>query len=439
MLVQEPPGTPVSLFPHPITVVKSFTLIGPDSPYSTAFSSLDHEAPLVFVSPSDDEQCPGCCKSFSAFSRNHNHPLSPAAASLVANKTVVFRIKDLAFCTPDIRATSGVEVLYLALVAGGAKAIIMVDYSKEPGELANLAGTFSYSGDRLAARGSSVPFGTVGSEAGERLIKAMKLYSSQKNHSSSAPASSSSSNVHITFLYDENAFLHFYKTYIDVPFKFVSFLTVALILHRCYCLGLRRSSSSGLPLLTSRNLVVIMAIPVAVAIITMVSFNGLACFDEESKGSIFFIAGTMLPFSNLSSSFLVARFWVSRNTGTTSVVADDPARTQPVMTLLVIVVGIICDITAAAVSIFLGRQKLASVGFFIALGYLLSSFYFFNSGIQHLRSLSTSSKPLKAMAFYLILVGAFTFMIILSTVSVGAGMFKESVGAYFATSLFFCK
>ena len=237
-----------------------------------------------------------------------------------------------------------------------------------------------------------------------------------QNSPSSTSSSNNNGDVHVTFTFDDNAYFQAYK-YFNIPFKFVSILTVALILHRCYNLGLRRSSSTGLPLFTStRNLVVIMALPVAVAIMTMISVNGIWVLEPGSQGWVMFSAGIMLPCLNLSSSILIGRFWHSRKHGATSVVADDLAKTQPVRTLLTVFVGLAADVFFTAYAIFSdsGVRPISIVSILLALGYIFTTAYFFYSGIQVLRSLSSSNKPLKAMAIYLIMVAGFTLMIIAS-------------------------
>jgi len=271
--------------------------------------------------------------------------------------------------------------------------------------MSNVVGSFTKLSDKRRAQDSQVPFVAVGFHTGEKLIKAVQ---------NSSPSSNNS--VHVKFKYDENPYLHAYKTYFEVPFKFISILTVAIIFHRCYCLGLRRSSSTGLPILSStKNLVVLMVFPVAVAIMTMVSFNGMIFLDEGSKGWIFYAAGTMLPASNLSSSILVGRFWRSRTSG----VADDPAKTRPVTTLLIIAAGLILDLCFSTFTIFSDqnvRPLISRLSFFVVLGYVLTMGYFFHAGFQVFRSLSFSGRRHNGMAFYLLVVAVFTLIIFTSFV-----------------------
>jgi len=195
-----------------------------------------------------------------------------------------------------------------------------------------------------------------------------------------------------------------------------------------------------------------MALPVAAAIVTMASLNGMTSLDEGSKGWIFFSAGLIFPFLNLSSSVIVARFWSSRRahltaneeeSGTPSGVAEDPAKTQPVKTLLIVAVGLAADICFSTFLIFSEgsrseRLLIRIFAFLLAIGYIFTTAYFFRSGIQVLRSLSSSNKPLKTMATYLLMVAGFTLMIIVSFVIVGTSVNFASVGGYFlSTALFY--
>jgi len=263
---------------------------------------------------------------------------------------------------------------------------------------------------------------------------------------SSASSSSSSSHVHVVFKYDANPFLEVYLRYVELPFKVISFFTFALIILRCHNLGIRRSSSSGLPLLTStRNLVVLMALPVAVSILTMVSLNGLTHLGEGSTLWVTFSAGLMWPCLNVSSSVVVARFWSSRRahlaanqSGTPGGrFSEDPAKTQPITTLLIVFIGLSADIFLSTLIVFssesylINRLVLRTFAGLLAIGGILTTAYFFRSGIQVLRSLSSSNKPLKTMAVYMLMVAGFTLMIIVSFVMVGSGVYLASVEGHF--------
>ena len=283
----------------------------------------------------------------------------------------------------------------------------------------------------------------------------MKLVQAVKN-ATSAPASS---RVHTVFTFDENEYLQAYHSYLAVPSKFVSFLTFAIILNRCRTLGLRFDPSTNLPLLTStRNLIVFMAVPVAGAIMLMISTNGLIFLDEGSRGWVVLTAGCLLPSLNLSSSLLVARFWSSRLASLADqesgapipVVATDPAKTQPVKTLLIVAFGLVGDIVFSTFTIFpeLSNQSInmfmAVSAFLLALGYLLTTGYFFFSGIQVLRSLSSSNKSrktmaLKTMAIYLLMDAGFTLMIIASFISAGTRAYLASVEGFFFGAFLTCK
>jgi len=123
-------GVPSSLFPSPITVVKAFNTVGQNTYYDEEFSSFDHNAPLVFLDPSDSQACPDCCKSFS---HSFSVPLSPLAASLVVNRTVLLRNTDLEKCSPTIGFVQGFERMFVTLEAAGARAVIKVTTAVVPG------------------------------------------------------------------------------------------------------------------------------------------------------------------------------------------------------------------------------------------------------------------------------------------------------------------
>ena len=128
MLVHTTSGAP--LFPSPITSIHAFSSIGCNKFYEIEFSSFDQEAPLVLIVPKDTQSCPDCCNIFSPSS---SLPLSSAVVSLVANKTVLMKSQDLEACSPSINFITGYETVHIALVAAGAKAVIMVDHPVVPG------------------------------------------------------------------------------------------------------------------------------------------------------------------------------------------------------------------------------------------------------------------------------------------------------------------
>ena len=134
MVIQTALGTPHSLFPDPFTSVKSSTNIGPDSPYKIPFSSFDHDAPLLFLDPSDVRACPGCCEAFSS-SSSALSPLSLSASSSfsVVNRTVLLTMAALEACSPTINFLTGHECMHVALERKGARAVVIVDDSIEPG------------------------------------------------------------------------------------------------------------------------------------------------------------------------------------------------------------------------------------------------------------------------------------------------------------------
>ena len=434
-MVVLPPSNP-SLFPAALVATKGFSNIGPDSHYQHEFSTLALSAPLIFLDPTNSSSCPSCCESFSPFALSL--PLSPSVS--VANRTVVVRVSDLEHCRPTTNIVTGFARLHTVLAAAGAVAVIAVDESIEPGWMANIEGGGSKQ-DRRVARASPVPLVSVGAETGGRLIA----------------ASSASSQVHVTFTYDENPFQEFYHSYYELPFKLISFLTFASIISRCKHLGVRFSpspllSNLPLPILTStKNIIVILALPVAAVIAIMISLNGASYFDENSKGWIFFSASTMLPSLNLSSSILVARFWSSRRVALAGAAAQDqsadqsaqdPAKTQPVRTLLIVFAGLAADVFVPCFRIFSTRDShfvLSSIYLLNGLGYLLTTAYFFYSGVRVLRSLSSSNKPLKSMTSYLLAVAVFTLMIMASFTMIGNQSFRLSVEAMFVNSFLYCK
>ena len=471
MLFQTAGGQALDLFPSSIPSVKAFSAIGPNYPYELAFSTLDHPnhsaaplhgaAPLLYLDPSDSSTCPRCCSSFSP---STTLPLSPPVVSLVANRTVVISAEAAQSCSPVVNQISGFETMHVALGSAGARAVIIVETGVIPGVSSNVVGSFSSPSDRRLAKSSLVPFVAIGSETGEELIAELKY-----REKTAAAEQKGADPIHAVFKYDPNAFIAFYQTFIEVPFKFLSFLTFALIVLRCHSLGLHFHPSSKLlglplpplPLLTStRNLVVLMVIPVAAAIMCSVSLNGLAQLGEESKGWVTYSAGIMFPSLNLSSSVIVARFWSSRQASLTEEppghasesyhgFASDPAKTQPVRTLLIVFIGLFLDV-AAFFTFFVfsdyfqsGRLVFSILALLLALGNISATAYFFHSGIKVLRSLaarslSSSNKPLKAMAIYLILVAGFTLMIIASFVLAGSRAYLASVEGNFLYLMLFC-
>ena len=464
-----------SLFPSPIPAMKAFEAIGPDSPSEIEYSSFDHSAPLLYLAVPDSSTCPRCCSSFSPSNTLPFSPLSPSVVSLVANRTVVVKLRDIDKCNPVVNLVSGLETMHVALASAGARAVVLVSGGIQPGLTASLVGSFSSPSDKRAAKSSLVPFVEIGSETGERLVKAVQSAAVEQSAAVDAAGSDSSAshvhNVHVTFKFDTNPFQEIYHNYVEGPFKFISFFTFALIVLRCHSLGLHVDPSTKLPLLNStKNLLVLLALPVAGAIMTMVSLNGMSFHDQGSQAAVFFGTGLLFPGLNVSSSFVVARFWSSRiahlaasksgapsesgatsESGASSVsdsapsdraFASDPAKTQPVRTLLIVFVGLASDVCFSISTIFFGlpqtRPVIVIVSVLLAICYILITAYFFRSGIQVLRSLSSFNKPLKNMASYLLLVAGFTLMIIVSFVMTG---FQEqgSIQWYFILSFFYCK
>ena len=430
MLILTELGTASPLFTSPFYSVKAFSAIGPDSPYKLEYSSLDHSAPLVYLSPSDPSSCPSCCEAFSPYS---NLPLSPEVSSLVANHSVVLNRAEVEACSPTVNLVSGFEKLHVALELAGARAVVFVETSYEPGLTANIVGSFVSPSDRRAAKASLCPFVAIASETGGRLVEAVK---------------NSDGHVHVAFKYDKNLFLFAYHQYFEFPFKFVSILAFALIVLRCHSLGLRRSSSTGLPLNSTKTWLVLLALPVAGAIMTSVTLNGATFgLDPGSKMWVFYATGLLFPGLNVSSSIIVARFWSSRRAhlaaseggGNPDGGAKDPAKTQPVRTFFIVFIGLLSDACFSTFMIFSQQgshtnlvMTTATAG--MAFSYILIAFHFLRSGIIVLRSLSSSNKPLKTMASYLLMVAGFTFMIIMSFVITLLATEK-----YFIRSWFFCK
>jgi len=129
---EAPPETE-EFFSTPITSIKAFTTIGLNSHYDEEFSSISHDAPLVFVAPADDSACPGCCKSFACPTDSPSHPLSPVASSLLAGRTVVLRTTDLQACFPTVNAITGYDRVHMVLSEAGVAAVILVYISVDPG------------------------------------------------------------------------------------------------------------------------------------------------------------------------------------------------------------------------------------------------------------------------------------------------------------------
>jgi len=121
-----------SLFPSSIPSVKAYSALGPDHPYELEFSSLSHSAPLLYLNPADPVTCPRCCESFSP---STSLSLSPQAAALVANKTVVLVREDIESCRPAVNLFSGFETMHLSLGRGGVRAVVFVSREATPGEL----------------------------------------------------------------------------------------------------------------------------------------------------------------------------------------------------------------------------------------------------------------------------------------------------------------
>ena len=433
MLVQTDTGDPHSLFNGPFPAVKSFHAIGPDSQYLQEFSSLDQSAPLVYLDPADSKSCPGCCDSFSPSS---SLPLSLEVASLVANKTVVMKYTEVSPCAPRVDTVSGFETMHIALDRAGARAVIMITFAYVPGVTSNVIGSFTSPSDRREAKASLVPFVAIGFEAGEKLTKAVQESSVQN----------SSSHVHVKFTFDDNEFLVLYRSYFELPSKFVSFLVVAFIIHRCYSLGLNLDPTTNLPLLSStKNLVVLMALPVAAAIMMMISRNGLIFLDENSTGSVFYTASSMLPCLNLSSTVLVGRFWNMHKSprplpdgisiSSSGVASDDPAKTHPVKTLLIVFVGFSGDLFLGIYSVFAPhdpRPATQIIYVLITICNIVATAYFFYSGVQVLRALSTSDQRLtKTMAYYLLTVAVFTLMINVCALTVATEYYLRSADGFF--------
>ena len=410
-----------------VTCVKAFTSIGQELHYVHEFSSFKESAPVTIIDPSDNAACPHCCSFLSASSSGSSLPLSPTITSLVSNRTVLLTYDSLLNCKrPRVNALLGLESMHAQLDRSGAKAVIMITQAKEPFFSSNVVGTFTSTKDKREAGASLVPFVAVGSESGDRLIEQV-----QRNPN----------GVHVEFTYDVNPYLKYYNNYFEFPLKLASLLTFALMVHRCLNLGVRRSSSSGLPILTStKNLIIFMALPTAASITIMVSFNGIAYLDEGSQGWALLSAGQMFPFLNLSSSVLVSRFWSSQkahlipNGGTVipnggidggiagiAGIASDPAKSQPQKTFLIVLTGLGLDVVNTSLQLF-SEGNLASVRQVtflpLAAGYILTSANFVRSGLQVLRSQSADSKPLKTMAFYLLMVMVFTLIIVASYVMV---------------------
>ena len=450
MLVQTDTGgviNPHSLFASPFPAVKSFDAIGSDLPYVLEFSSLSQSSPLVYLSPADTSSCPGCCSSFAPSS---SLPLSPPVSSLVANKTVVMKCTEVSTCAPRVDTVTGFETMITALEQAGASAVVMVTFAKVPGVSSNLVGSFVSASDRRAAKASQIPFVSIGSEFGEKLVKAVQEEEARSSVQNNNPDSDLHRDLHVKFTFDDNEFLVLYHSYFEVPFKVISFLVVTGIIHRCRTLGLKLSPTTNrylgvnLPLLSStKNLVVLMALLVAAAIMTMVSLNGMMLFDEKSTGSVLYTAGTMLPCLNLSSTVLIGRFWNTRHGRHDGAASTDPAKTHPVTTLLIVSAGLSGDLFLSIYSVSAShdpRPAIQLIYILMTVCYFFATLYFFYAGGRVLRSLNGSlstDRRTRAMAFYLITVAVFTLMINISALTIATEIFLESAGQFFVYASFF--
>ena len=324
----------------------------------------------------------------------------------------------------------GGETVFMTFVRAGAKALIMADIPKVPGVMANVVGSGGdHLRDRRSAEASLVPFIAVGVETGDLLIQ--QLVNNQNQQQNSSPSS-----FHVTFKYDDNPYHGIYRRFFELPIIFASFLTFALIVYQFINLGLRLNPSTGLPVLSStKNLVLLMALPTMASIVIMVSHNGVLMLGEGSRPWVVVTAGFMFPCLNLASSCLVARFWMARSDDSVaSVDYEDPAETRPVSTAFVVFVGLTADIfhMSASLSTSVDLVKLLPFVFLpLAVGYVFVTAYFFRAGVRILKSLSSDDKPHKTMAFYMIMEGTFSLMIISSFALIGSKAFITSVEAFF--------
>ena len=208
-----------------------------------------------------------------------------------------------------------------------------------------------------------------------------------------------------------------------------------------------------------------MALPTLASIVVMISTNGLMLLNKNSKLRIFYTAGQLFPALNLSSSVLVARFWnahagglsgpssstnstptststsISRaSTGTAESdpatgSTSDPAATHPLLTFLIVFVGLTADLVNFTIVVFAVEGDPRPIFPFIylpmAVGYTLTTLCFFFSGSRVLRSLSSSNRPVKTMSLYLLLMFTFTSMTIVSFIMVGSNAYQASVEAVF--------
>ena len=410
--------------------VKAFTAVGPDVFYLREFSSLELDSPLIFLDLSDDKACPDCCKVMAT-----GQPCA-TLTSLASSRTVVVSTKSLNQC-PDGKSHFGLESFFMGLVRAGASAVILVSPQNTPGLLSNIVGC-GPSEDRLAARASVVPFVAVGAEGGEMLIQAIQ-HPPPPPPPTSPPTSPPPTptppppNFHVTFKYDSNSYLDMYQNF-KFPLLFASLSAFALIAHRFLNLGLRLNPSTHLPVLTTtRNYIALMALPTLLSIVTMVSTNSTMVFGEGSKLWVLYSACQMCPFLNLSSSVLVARFWSAHagslgstnGSSSTAATSRDPATSHPVATFLIVFVGLFADVFAAFYTVFSPERDPEEILPFLYLpmfaGYVLTTFYFFCSGVKLLRSLSSLSRPLRTMSLYLLLTATFMFMTSLALFTIGSG------------------
>ncbi|GMH82238.1 hypothetical protein TL16_g09191 [Triparma laevis f. inornata] len=391
-----------------------FSHIGPDVYYTTPYSSSASSAPLKYLKPSP-ESCPTCCSDFASTSG------SSQLTALVVSKTVFLEMNDLlVYC--QINTFIGLETLYLSLVNSGAKAIIHGALYGTPGLVSNLVSTSVEKQILKNVLSSPIPLIGVGESASTFLLG---LDYQGTTH-------------HVEFLYDDNEYQEFYKSWCAVPFKLAVYIIVFACMNRCMSHGLSfTSKTSYLPALTTKNLVVVLGAIQVFSLVMNTATNGLAYFDANSSGWSFLSVGRLCPVMGMCSSWLVARLWKSR-TGHTFV---DPCLNHPKASFVIPVGAFFIDVITMIVTLQHKnnlRPMVALIYMIVMFGYIYLAVFFAYSGLKVLRSLSESDKPLKTMALYLLATAVTTLASLIAFVQLATGKWATSTTSVFVmTGLYY--
>ena len=227
-------------------------------------------------------------------------------------------------------------------------------------------------------------------------------------------------------------------------------LTLASLfsLHRCLALTPRKplsslalanaQSSLVSPLVTTKNLVVLMALPQITGLALAVATNGLAYFAPNSSGWSFLTVGRLFPALGTGSSYLIARLWKSRD-GTAFV---DPALAHPRKSLAIAAGASFVDIATILLTLTFKpnlRMLVAAVYLILMIFYIYLAIFFTVAGAQVLRSQATISAPIRTMALYLLATAIATLATLVSFVMLATGAWaRGGVGSVFVmTGLYY--